>query len=130
VHFTGAAGDHSVWLGDEPDTECATDGLTVSWERVSEGVVRGQVRFHGAVADVLVVAGHGLGNGHRVLRDLGLSRAQAAALARWVGRRTVATFSHGPALPPETRRRIHRALLASLARWDRLAVRASCLRAG
>ena len=128
VHFTGAARDHSVWLADDPDTESVTDGLTVSWQRVSDGVLRGRVGLHGAVADVLVVGRHGIGNGHRMLRELGLSRAHAAALAPWAGRPIVATFSHGPALSPETQRRVHRALLASLARWDRLVVQASSLR--
>ena len=120
VHFTGAAGDHSVWLADDLESESLTDGLQVSWERTPEGLIRGQVRLHGVGADVLVVAGAGIGNGQRVLREMGLSRAQAAALSRWVGRPTIATFSHGPALSPQTQRRIHRALLASLARWDRL----------
>jgi hypothetical protein len=121
VHFTGTAGDHNVWLADGPaDSESPADGSTVAWERTSRGVLRGHIRLGGAAADVLVVAQPAAANGRGLLRALGLSRAQSAALSRWAGRPTVATFSHGPALSPETQRRMHRVLHASLARWDRL----------
>jgi hypothetical protein len=121
VHFTGTAGDHSVWLAEGPaGSESPTDGTTVAWERTPRGVLRGHIRLGGVAADVLVVAPPGAANGRRLLRALGLSRAQSAALSRWAGRPTVATFSHGPAPSPETQRRIHRVLLASLSRWDRL----------
>lgn len=124
VHFTGSRGDHSVWLAEtqadvDADASAPADGLALSWERGPQGVMRGRVSVRGAaVVDVLMTARVTRPLGRRDLRKMGLSREQAAILSQWAGRPALATFSCGPALLPEMQRRIHRALLASLSRWD------------
>ena len=121
VHFTGTGGEHDVWLADgRAGAEADADGLSLSWERGPKGVIRGRVCLHGAAVAEALLLPPAPALGQRFLRDLGLSRCQASALARWLGRPTLATFSRGPALSRDTQRRVHRALLASLFRWQRL----------
>lgn len=121
VHFTGRGAEHSLWLAEtmtDEASETTTDGIALSWQRGAGGVLRGEVCLRGSVVcDVLVPAGM---SDPRVLRSLGLTRAQAAVLAQSGGRPVLATFSHGPALPPAMQRQVHRLLIASLARWSRL----------
>jgi hypothetical protein len=121
VHFPGRGAEHSLWLAEamtDEASETTTDAMALSWQRGPDGVLRGEVAMRGAVVcDVVATVGS---SDRRALRSLGLTRAQAAVLAQSAGRPVLATIARGPALPPDMQRRIHRLLLASLARWSRL----------
>jgi hypothetical protein len=121
VHFAGAGDEHSLWLAGpvgDGATSAPSSGVAVLWHRGHDGVARGEIAFHRAgVADVIVLAGPW---DRASLRALGLSRRQAGVLAPLTGRPVLATFARGPAVPPDRLRRIHRHLLDSLGRWDRL----------
>jgi len=120
VHFTGAGDGHDVWLAEGSEDAVTFDGLALSWRRGPDGALHGEVSYRGAVVVDVLMLGRGSSHGRRSLRDLGLPRRQAAALAQYTGRPLLATFSRGAALSPELIRRTHAVLLASLGRWARL----------
>ena len=132
VHFGGASDAYDLWLSaSEPDEAAGLpfDGLSLSWHRGPDGVARGQVCFRGAVVcDALSLdapAGGQSGYTRRFLRAQGLSHGRAAVLATLSARPVLVTSGHGHTLPHEAVRQIHRMLIESLERWDRLSATAA-----
>ena len=128
AHFGDAASDaYDLWLScpeGDPAAGTTVDGLSIMWQREPGGVAWGRVCFRGAVVcealSLDASADGASGYSRRSLRARGIPRGRAAILSKLSGRPVLATFGRGPVLPHETMRQVHRMLVESLGRWDRL----------